>query len=94
VLYHFSRSSCGRREKRAGCGRVRSRNICFSTYSLQFAKAGSAATPPRQEKNNSADLQRGIVITKHYPALSAQWQVSLRGNVFSVSSSRYDSSSP
>jgi len=28
---------------------------------LQFAKAGSAATLPQQEKNNSADVQRGIV---------------------------------
>jgi hypothetical protein len=27
---------------------------------LQFAKAGSAATLPQQEKNNSADVQRGI----------------------------------
>jgi hypothetical protein len=25
---------------------------------LQFAKAGSAATLPQQEKNNSADVQR------------------------------------
>jgi hypothetical protein len=25
----------------------------------QFAKAGSAATLPQQEKNNSADFQRG-----------------------------------
>jgi hypothetical protein len=28
---------------------------------LQFAKAGSAATLPQQEKNNSADVQRGKV---------------------------------
>jgi hypothetical protein len=28
---------------------------------LQFAKAGSAATLPQQEKNNSEDLQRGRV---------------------------------
>jgi hypothetical protein len=31
------------------------------TCSLQFAKAGSAATLSQQEKNNSADLQRGSV---------------------------------
>jgi hypothetical protein len=29
------------------------------TCSLQFAKAGSAATLPQQEKSNSANLQRG-----------------------------------
>jgi hypothetical protein len=28
---------------------------------LLFAKAGSAATLPQQEKNNSADVQRGSV---------------------------------
>jgi hypothetical protein len=28
---------------------------------LQFAKAGSAATLPQQEKNNWADVQRGRV---------------------------------
>jgi hypothetical protein len=29
---------------------------------LQFAKAGSAATLPQQEKNNTADVQRGSLI--------------------------------
>jgi hypothetical protein len=28
---------------------------------MQFAKAGSAATLPQQEKSNSANLQRGKV---------------------------------
>jgi hypothetical protein len=28
---------------------------------LQFAKAGGAATPPQQEKNNSADVQQNRV---------------------------------
>jgi hypothetical protein len=28
---------------------------------LQFAKAGSAATLPQQEKNNSADVQRSRI---------------------------------
>jgi hypothetical protein len=32
--------------------------------SLQFAKAGSAATPAQQEKNNSADVQRGGFIPR------------------------------
>jgi hypothetical protein len=30
-----------------------------ATFSLRFAKAGSAATVSQQEKNNSEDLQRG-----------------------------------
>jgi hypothetical protein len=32
--------------------------------SLQFAKAGNAATLPQQEKNNSADVQRGGFIPR------------------------------
>jgi hypothetical protein len=32
--------------------------------SLQVAKAGSAATLPQQEKNNSADVQRGGLISR------------------------------
>jgi hypothetical protein len=32
--------------------------------SLKFAKAGSAATLPQQEKNNSADVQRGGFIPR------------------------------
>jgi hypothetical protein len=35
--------------------------FAMATCSLQFAKAGSAATLPQQEKNNSADVQRGSV---------------------------------
>jgi hypothetical protein len=37
---------------------VQLQNIFLSTCSLQFTKAGSAATLPQQEKNNSADVQR------------------------------------
>jgi hypothetical protein len=33
----------------------------LATRSLQFAKAGSAATLPQQVKNNTADVQRGRV---------------------------------
>jgi hypothetical protein len=33
---------------------------------LQFAKAGSAATLSQQEKNNTADVQRGIVNTSGF----------------------------
>jgi hypothetical protein len=39
----------------SGCGRE---IFILATCSLQFAKAGSAATPPQQEKNNTADMQR------------------------------------
>jgi hypothetical protein len=35
--------------------------IVSVTFSLQLAKAGSAATLPQQEKNNSADVQPGRV---------------------------------
>jgi hypothetical protein len=31
----------------------------LATCPLQFVKAGSAATPPQQEKNNTADVQQG-----------------------------------
>jgi hypothetical protein len=33
---------------------------------MQFAKAGSAATLPQQEKNNSADVQPSRVNTAGY----------------------------
>jgi hypothetical protein len=39
-----------------GCGR---KIDVLATCSLQFAKAGSAVTLSQQEKNNSADVQRG-----------------------------------
>jgi hypothetical protein len=40
----------------------RGREIFVSaTCSLQFAKAGSAATLSQQEKHNTADVQRGRV---------------------------------
>jgi hypothetical protein len=32
--------------------------------SLQFAKAGSAATLPQQEKNNSEDVQRDSFVPR------------------------------
>jgi hypothetical protein len=71
-FYYFDLSSCGRRAKRAGCGRVKSRNICLAKCSLQFAKAGSAATLPQQEKNNSAQMQRGGFITRgDFPSKSS-----------------------
>jgi hypothetical protein len=38
-----------------GCGRE---VFVLAICSLQFAKAGSAATLPQQEKNNTADVQR------------------------------------
>jgi hypothetical protein len=35
--------------------------LFFSTRSLQFAMAGSAATLSQQEENNTADVRRGRV---------------------------------
>jgi hypothetical protein len=55
-----------------GCGRE---ILVLATCSLQFAKAGSAAMLPQQEKNNSADVQRGGFLPY--------------GDVFSASSSRW-----
>jgi hypothetical protein len=40
------------------CGREK---LLLVTCPLQFAKAGSAATLPQQEKNNQADVQRGAL---------------------------------
>jgi hypothetical protein len=41
-----------------GCGRE---IFVLATWPLQFAKAGSAATLPYQEKSDSVDFQRGRV---------------------------------
>jgi hypothetical protein len=38
-----------------GCGRE---IFVLATWLLYFTKAGSAATLPQQEKNNSADVRR------------------------------------
>jgi hypothetical protein len=59
-FHHSDLSSCGCRAQRAGYGRPRPRMFVFATCSLQFAKASSAAKQSQQEKNNSAELQRGI----------------------------------
>jgi hypothetical protein len=58
----------------------------LATCPLKFAKAGSAASQPQEEKNNSAELQSGRIKTT---GLSAQWQVGPRGNVLSTSLSRW-----
>ena len=42
-----------------GCGRE---IVVLAMSPLEFAKAGSAATMPQQEKSNSADVQWGRVI--------------------------------
>jgi hypothetical protein len=65
--------------------RERSRNIFLVTCSLQFAKAGSAATLPQQEKKNSVDVQRGRV---NIAGFICNWQMDPRGDVPSASSSR------
>ena len=44
-----------------GCGRE---IFVLATCSMQFAKAGSAATLAQQEKKNSADVQRGGFIPR------------------------------
>jgi hypothetical protein len=49
------RAPCKARWVWAGAAAI----FIFALYPLQFAKAGSAATQPQQEKNNSADVQRG-----------------------------------
>jgi hypothetical protein len=51
---------------------------------LQFAKAGSAATMPQQERNKMADVKQDRKIP---PALSGQWYVGPRGDEPSASSS-------
>jgi hypothetical protein len=53
---------------------------------LQYAKAGSAATLPKQEKNNSEDMQQSRV---KLPALCEQWKVNPRGDLPSASSIRW-----
>jgi hypothetical protein len=45
----------------SGCGRE---ILVFAMCPLQFAKAGSAATLPKQVKNNLADAQRGGFIPR------------------------------
>jgi hypothetical protein len=54
-FYHSNLSSCGRRAERVAK---------YSNLSLQFAKAGSAAMLPQQEKSHSADVQRGGFIPR------------------------------
>jgi hypothetical protein len=49
----------------------------FARCSLQFAKSGSAAMLPQQEKNNSADEQRSRV---NINAFSVQCQIYPGGN--------------
>jgi hypothetical protein len=59
-LYHSNLSSFGTVQSTLGVG-GRGREIFASaTCQLQFAKA-SAATLPQQEKNDTADVQRGSV---------------------------------
>jgi hypothetical protein len=59
-FYDSNLSGFGNREKNAGCGRVRSRNIATASCSLQSAKA-SAASLSQHEKNDTEDVQRGCV---------------------------------
>jgi hypothetical protein len=63
-FFNSSLSSCGRRAKCAGYGRAQSPIFVSARCLLQVAKAGSAATLPQQEKNNSVDAQRGGFIPR------------------------------
>jgi hypothetical protein len=58
---------------------VRSRNIFFE-LSLQFTKASNTATLSQQEKNNSADAQRGGFIPRSDvpSASSSRWLIASR----------------
>jgi hypothetical protein len=59
-FYQSSYSSCWRRAMR-GCSReIFDLGSCL----LQFAKAGSTAMLPQQEKNKSEDVQRGGFIPR------------------------------
>jgi hypothetical protein len=58
-VYQLYLLSCGRRENARGVDGFGREIFVIATCSLQFAKAGSAATLPQQEKNNSEDLQQG-----------------------------------
>jgi hypothetical protein len=51
----------GRRASALGVGGRDREIFVLATCPLQFAKAGSAATLLQQEKNNTADVQRGRV---------------------------------
>jgi hypothetical protein len=55
----------------------------LSTCSLQFAKAGSAATLSQQKKQNSEDLQRGRVNISSFFLLGTL-QYILNGSAFEV----------
>jgi hypothetical protein len=41
---------------------------------LQFAKAGSAATLPQQEKSNAEELQRGRLIITGFICAVESWR--------------------
>ena len=60
-FYNSNLSSCGRHAKRAGCGRVRSRNIYVGDVlvAVRQGRHGKSAKPLQQEKNNSEHVQRG-----------------------------------
>jgi hypothetical protein len=52
----------------------------LTTFSLQFTKAGSASTLSQQEKNNSADVQRGGFIPRgdERSVSSGRWPIAAR----------------
>jgi hypothetical protein len=54
-----------------GCG---CEIFVLATCSLQFAKAGSAATLPQQEKSNAEELQRGRLIITGFICAVESWR--------------------
>ena len=79
-FFNSSLSSCGRRAKCAGYGRAQSPIFVSARCLSQVAKAGSAATLPQQEKNNSVDAQRGGFIPRgdERSVSSGRWPIAAR----------------
>jgi hypothetical protein len=59
-FYHSNLSSFGTVQRTLGVGGCGCEIFASATCQLQFAEA-SAATLPQQEKNDTADVHRGIV---------------------------------
>jgi hypothetical protein len=74
-FYHFDLSSCWRRAKRAGCGRVRSRQLCTGHVPIAVRKGRQRRRAVTGGEEQPEYLQRGGFI--------------LRGDVLSTSSSRW-----
>jgi hypothetical protein len=65
LFYHFNLSSFGTVQSTLGVGGCGREILASATCELQFAKA-SVATLSQQEKNDTADVQRGIAHTSGF----------------------------